>query len=210
MPSTRIRPLRRAADLISDAVLVLWCLLWAGVAWALKSVVDALAVPAEGIGRTAGDLAGRVDDAADRLGDVALVGDELARPFSPIADGLRQLSAQSVEQAEAVYQAGWLLFLVVFLIPSLTLALLYLPRRVRRAKESAAARRYIDSAADLDLFALRALANSPMTQLAEISPDPVADWRSGDRAVITALANLELRRVGIGTLNLDQPTGSGQ
>lgn len=210
MPPTRIRPQRRIVDLISDAVLVVWCLAWAGVAWAVKTVVDALAAPAEGIGDTARDLAERVDDASDRLGDVALLGDELARPFIPLADGLRQLSAQAAGQAEAVYQAGWLMFLVVFLIPSLTLALLYLPRRIRRARESSAARRYIEGAADLDLFALRALANSPMTQLAEISPDPVADWRAGNRAVITALANLELRRVGIGSLDPGQANGPGQ
>ena len=43
-------------------------------------------------------------------------------------------------------------------------------------------------APDLDLFALRAMANQPMHVLAAISDDPVRAWRSGDRRVIDALA----------------------
>jgi hypothetical protein len=56
---------------------------------------------------------------------------------------------------------------------------------------------FLDSSADLDLFALRAMASQPMHVLAAISPDPVAAWRSGDRAVITRLAEVELHRSGL-------------
>ncbi len=200
MATTRIRPTRRALHVIGDLVLLGWALVWGIVAWVLKGVVDALAVPAQGIVDTTDALASRVDDTADQLRDVALVGDELATPFGPIASSLRSLSEQSMAQVETVHQIGWGLFFVVFLIPTLTVALLYLPPRIRRARESAAARSFVDQQADLDLFALRAMANSPMTKLAEISDDPVAAWRAGDPAVIRALADLELRRVGIGVV----------
>jgi hypothetical protein len=41
------------------------------------------------------------------------------------------------------------------------------------------------------------MAVQPLYVLAEISDDPVKAWRSGDRAVINQLAELELRRNGL-------------
>ncbi|MCT4574119.1 hypothetical protein N3930_45040, partial [Bacillus thuringiensis] len=64
-------------------------------------------------------------------------------------------------------------------------------------RRSAAAQRFIDSSADLDLFALRAMSTAPMARLATISDDPVRAWRQGDREVIDQLADLELRRCGL-------------
>jgi hypothetical protein len=65
---------------------------------------------------------------------------------------------------------------------------------VRRA---AAGRALIDSAADLDLFALRALAHQPLHRLAVISDDPAAAWRERDPATVRRLAALELASVGL-------------
>jgi hypothetical protein len=65
---------------------------------------------------------------------------------------------------------------------------------VRRAT---AGQRFIDRAPDLDLFAMRAMANQPMHRLARISPDPVRAWREGDAEVVRALALLELRDAGL-------------
>lgn len=204
MATTRIRPTRRALHVVGDVVLIGWALAWGVVAWMLKGVVDALAVPAQGIVDTTDALATRVDETAGQLRDVALVGDQLATPFGPIASTLRTLSEQSMAQVETVHQVGWAMFFVVFLIPTLTVALLYLPPRIRRARESAAARSFVDQQADLDLFALRAMANLPMTKLAAISDDPVTAWRAGDPDVIRALADLEMRRVGIGMIEPEQ------
>ena len=63
---------------------------------------------------------------------------------------------------------------------------------------AAAARRFIDADADLELFALRAMANLPMEAVARVSADPVGRWRAGDQDVIRALAALELERTGLG------------
>ena len=53
------------------------------------------------------------------------------------------------------------------------------------------------TAADLDLFALRALSHQPLHVLAKISDDPAGAWREGDRSVIARLADLELRDCGL-------------
>lgn len=205
MARTRIRPVRRALHLVADLLLLGWVVAWALVAWTIKQVIEGLAAPAEEIGNTTDALAQRFDDAVERISDVALVGEELAAPLRPIAGTLRDISDQAALQVASVNSIALMLFFVVWLIPSLSVAVLYLPPRIRRARESAQARRFIDERADLDLFALRAMAKAPMTQLARITDDPVAAWRTGDRQVIDQLADLELRRVGIGVLREPTP-----
>lgn len=200
MRIARVRPMRRALHVVGDLVLAAWTLLWAMIAWTLKSTIDLLAQPAVGIGRTTEALAGRVDDAARQIGDVPVVGSDLATPFGPIANTLRTITSEVMGQVDAVHATAWLIFWVIWLMPTATLALIYLPPRIRRARESAAARSYIDEQADLDLFALRAIAKAPMTDLAAISDDPLGALRDHDTATINKLADLELKRVGIGVV----------
>ncbi len=106
-----------------------------------------------------------------------------------IIDSAQQQVA-SLEQVATL--TGWL----TFLIPTLIVVAFWVPHRVRFAMNSAAARRFIDAQPDLDLLALRALATQPFHQLASISDDPLTAWRSEDRTVIDALAELELKRNG--------------
>ena len=73
----------------------------------------------------------------------------------------------------------------------------WLPWRLTFLQEASTSQRFIDEDADLDLFALRAMANVPMAQLARVSRDPVAAWREGDPDTIRKLASLELERVGL-------------
>jgi hypothetical protein len=88
---------------------------------------------------------------------------------------------------------GWL----VFLIPVTIVMAFWLPRRIRFYRQARASQVFLDELADLDLFALRAMAVQPLYVLAHISDDPVQAWRSGDREVINKLAELELKRDGL-------------
>jgi hypothetical protein len=101
------------------------------------------------------------------------------------------------DQAHAVEQLAYVLAGVTIGLPVLFALLIWLPRRIRFSRRATAAQKFIDNAADLDLFALRAMANQPMHKLAKISDDPVAAWREGDSAVIARLASLELRATGL-------------
>jgi hypothetical protein len=96
-----------------------------------------------------------------------------------------------------VERTGWLLGWLVFLIPVLIVLLIWLPARIRFFLRARAAQRFLDTQADLDLFALRAMVAQPMHVIARISDDPVAAWRRGDRDVIRALAAIELRQSGL-------------
>ena len=73
----------------------------------------------------------------------------------------------------------------------------YLPPRVRFVRRATAGQRYLDSGADLDLFALRAMSHQPLHVLAQVSADPAGAWRRGEADVVDRLARLELHAVGL-------------
>ena len=80
----------------------------------------------------------------------------------------------------------------------LVVALRYLPRRARFVRDAGVAQRFVDGPADLELFALRAIASQPLHVLARVSDDPMTALRERDRAVIARLADLELRHRSAG------------
>ena len=81
----------------------------------------------------------------------------------------------------AVETLAFWLALAVALIPILIALAVYVPPRVRFVRRAGAGRRFLDSAADLDLFALRAMTHQPLHVLARVSPDPAGAWRLRDR-----------------------------
>jgi hypothetical protein len=74
---------------------------------------------------------------------------------------------------------------------------LYLPQRIAFVRRATAGQRFLDSGADLDLFALRAMAHQPLHVLARVDSDPAGAWRRGEPEVIGQLARLELRSAGL-------------
>ena len=82
-------------------------------------------------------------------------------------------------------------------IPIVLVVGVWLLLRLRFVRRATAAQRFIDADADLDLFALRALARQPMHRLARVSDDPAGAWRAQDPDVVRALALLELRDSGL-------------
>lgn len=186
-----------ARQVTSDVFMLVWTLGWAVVGRLLHRLVGQLAAPADQTADTARQLVGKLNEAASAAAKAPVVGDQLRAPFDGMAQEVGALAASAGEQAAAIHRLALVLGWVVFLVPVLTLLAVWLPRRIRFVTSSRAARTLITSAADLDLFALRALANQPMHVLARISGDPVSAWRSGDRVIINQLADLELRRAGL-------------
>lgn len=186
-----------AGQLAGDVAVLAWTVLWAVVGFVVDGAVAALAGPARETARTARDLAGQLGDAATSAGQVPGLGEQLRRPFDAASGSLGDLVATADRQAASIERLATVMGWLVFLIPVTTVLLFWLPRRVRFVRRAHAAQQFIDAQPDLDLFALRALANQPMHVLAGISDDPVGAWRSGDRRVIDALAEVELRQAGL-------------
>jgi hypothetical protein len=188
---------RRAGQLTGDLLLVLWAVLWVSFGLAVYDSVAQLAGVGESLEDGGTSLSGNLGDAGRQAAEVPLVGDQLRTPFDRAADAAGALAAAGRTQQEVVGQIALLLGVGTALVPIALVALLWLPRRLAFVRRAGAARRHLDAAADLDLFALRAVAGQPLHRLAAVSDDPAGAWRRRDLGVVTRLAEIELRDMGL-------------
>ena len=190
-------PARRARQILGDAWLVLWSALWIWAAIRLYGLIMNLAVPGLAVADSATDLSGRFASAGEAVGGVPLIGDALQSPFDGMASASDSIAAAGQTAADAVSVLARFLAIALAVLGIATWAMFWVPLRVAFIRRASAARRFIDSTNDLDLFALRALARQPIHMLARISNDPAGAWRRGDQQVIGQLASLELRSEGL-------------
>jgi len=92
----------------------------------------------------------------------------------------------------AVFVPGLLLLLAVGIVVAL-----WLPGRVRWAREAGAVRRMLSGPDALEVFATRAVVRQHPRDLARLPESTVTRWRAGDQDAATALATLELRSLGL-------------
>jgi hypothetical protein len=184
----------RARQLLGDLAVLAWAALWVAAGLALYRLVEKLAVPGRRAEQAGGGFAGALDDIQEKVGRIPVVGDELRDPFGRVADAGRTLAEAAAAQQEVVHQLALWLGVVVAVVPVIPVLLVWLPRRVAWAREAGAASRLRLAGADLELFALRALANRPLRELHRVTPDPAGALRAGDYA---GLAELELRALGL-------------
>jgi hypothetical protein len=188
---------QRFGQVIGDLLLVGWIAFCTALGLTVYKITNALGAPGRKASEAGDGLANDLHRMADPVGKVPAVGDELRAPIDAAAGAAAKLAEAGRDQAHAVEQLALLLAAVTIGLPVLFAVLIWLPRRVRFSRRASAAQRFIDSDADLELFALRAMANQPMHRLAKITDDPVAAWRGRDTAVVARLANLELRSLGL-------------
>ncbi|MCW2848046.1 MAG: hypothetical protein JWR90_2020 [Marmoricola sp.] len=188
---------RRTLQILGDLAVVLWIWVWIEIADKVHDSTLKLATPGHKIDSSASDLAGRLRDAGRTVAKVPLVGDSVRSPFNGASKAATGLSEAGQQQVAAVGSLAHWLGLAVALIPILVLLSYYLPPRISFVRRATAGQRFLNAGADLDLFALRAMAHQPLHVLARLDPDPAGAWRRGDAAVIDELAKLELRSVGL-------------
>lgn len=190
-------PGRRGRQLVSDLWMAFWIALWVWVGMKTDDLVMNLALPGEGL-RTAGErFESGLDAAGDQAGRIPVLGDDLRAPFDSAGGAGTVIRDAGQAQIDAVDTLATFLGVVIALIPITIWLLLWAPIRLRFVRRATAARRFIDDAPDLDLFALRALANQPMAVLGRLHDDPSGAWRNRDPEVIRALAEIELRESGL-------------
>jgi hypothetical protein len=191
------RPAKMIGQLVGDGFVVVWTIGWGIVAIFVHKVIEVLAAPARETARTAMRLAENFREAAAEAAKVPVAGEQLRRPLDSASVSLGTLIQSANEQVASIERLALIVGWLVFLIPVTIVIAFWLPRRIRFYRQAHASQVFLDSLADLDLFALRAMASQPLYVLAEISDDPVQAWRSGDREVINKLAEIELRRNGL-------------
>jgi hypothetical protein len=184
----------RARQLLGDLAVLAWTAAWVAAGLALYRLVEKLAVPGARVEQAGSSFAGDVAEIQQKVGRLPVVGEQLQDPFGRLAGVGRTLAEAGVAQQEAVRQLALWLGVVVAAVPIIALLLAWLPRRVTWMREAGAASRLRLDGADLELFAIRAVANRPLRELHRVSPDPAGDLRAGE---YQALADLELRALGL-------------
>lgn len=190
-------PARRTRQLLGDAWLVLWSALWIWIALRLYDLVMNLAAPGLAVADSATDMSDRFANAGEALASVPLIGGALQSPFDGMSSASVSIAEAGQASADAVGLLARFLAIALAVLGIASWAMLWVPIRVAFIRRATAARRFLDSTDDLDLFALRAMARQPLHLLARISDDPASAWRRGDQAVIAELASLELRSEGL-------------
>jgi hypothetical protein len=191
------RPAKMIGQMFGDGFVLLWTVGWAIIGIFVHRVIEILAIPARETARTATRLAENFREAGAEAAKVPVAGEQLRRPFDAASVTLGNLITSANDQVTSIERLALIVGWLVFLIPVTIVAAFWLPRRIRFYRQARASQVFLDALPDLDLFALRAMAAQPLYVLAEISDDPVSAWRSGDRAVINQLAEIELKRNGL-------------
>jgi hypothetical protein len=184
----------RVRQLVGDLAVLAWTAAWVAAGLALYRLVEKLAVPGARVEQAGSNFAGDVAEIQQKVGRLPVVGDELRDPFGRLAGVGRTLADAGVTQQEVVRQLALWLGVVVAAVPVIALLLVWLPRRVSWMREAGAASRLRLDGADLELFAIRAVANRSLRELHRVTPDPAGDLRAGE---FDALADLELRALGL-------------
>ncbi|KXK63473.1 hypothetical protein AWW66_02740 [Micromonospora rosaria] len=184
-------------QLLTDLLVVAWVYASIRGALWLHDLVQKLAVPGQKLEGAGGGLADNLADAGGKVGRVPLVGDELTAPFERAAGAARALAEAGRDQQELIDQLALALAVAVLIFPIGLVLVGWLPLRVRWMRRAGAAAALAGAPAGRDLLALRALANQPVRRLTRITPDVAEAWRRGDDATVDALAELELRRLGV-------------
>jgi hypothetical protein len=197
------RSSKLVAQIAGDVFVVAWSVMWAVFGGLVQSAIAATAVPVSQGAQAAQRVSEDFQTAAEKAARVPAVGAQLRQPFDAAVQRLDSVIAAADHEVDLIERAALVLGWLTFVIPVLVVLLAWLPRRIRFAREARAAERLLDARPELDLFALRALATQPISRLAHLSLDPAAAWRSGDRQVIDALADLELRSCGVRSTRRD-------
>lgn len=190
-------PLRRSRQLLADIATVAWVLFWV---WLGKLVHDTfllLRTPADSIANAGTKVSDAFAGAGDSLSRIPGIGDNLQGWLEKASDSGGSLHDAGSGMGDTIATIAGLLGFVTALTPIALVAIAWFVYRWGFIREASSSQRFIDSSADLDLFALRAMATQPMAALNRISLNPVAEWRAGNTEVITALAALELRDQGL-------------
>jgi hypothetical protein len=199
-------PVRRWFQFLADVLVVVWVYAWIRIAFVVRDSTLSLAEPGEQLSDASTGLATQLRDAGRSVGDLPLVGEQVRAPFDGAGGAADRIAAAGDAQVAAVETLAFWLALAVGAIPVLIALAIHLPLRWRFVRQATAGRRFVDSSEDLDLFALRAMARQPLHRLAQVSDDPVGDWRRRDPGVVRELAALELRDSG---LSVPELPGSG-
>ncbi|BBY86630.1 hypothetical protein [Mycolicibacterium tokaiense] len=190
-------PRRLLVQLISDAVVLTWSVIWVTVGVAVHSAIATIAAVGRQVQSGANGLADNLESAGDSVSGVPWIGDDLRGGLVSAGEAALDVAGAGGELNSTASWLAWVLALAVASPPILAIAMPWLALRIRFARRKWTALTLAATPAGEQLLAMRALANRPLRKLTSVSLDPVGAWRREDAVTIRGLAALELRASGI-------------
>ena len=184
----------RLRQIAADVGVLLWTVLWIRIGFFMRDLIDRLSGPGETIENAGNSFSSTMLDVSDKIADVPLVGEDLRAPFEAASDVGLRLQEAGQGQQDLVHRIAFWLGLLLAVIPITLMLIRYVPSRLSWIREASAAHRLRIDASDLQLFALRAITNRPLHELARACKDPAAAFAAGDYA---PLAKFELASLGL-------------
>ncbi|GAB7141486.1 hypothetical protein LRC484719_00710 [Mycobacterium riyadhense] len=191
------RPVRLAAQLLSDIAVTVWTMIWVFVGLAVHSAISIIAEAGRQVEIGAHGVAGNLGSAGHDAQRVPLVGDALSKPLTAAADAALDIAGAGHSLDTTASWLAVVLAVAVAATPILAVAGPWLFLRLRFFRRKWVVTALAATPAGRQLLALRALANRSPAKLAAVSADPVGAWRREDPTTIRGLAALELRAAGI-------------
>ena len=162
-------PYHRTRQIASDVAVGIWIVVWIRIGIWIHDLVAELAGPGETVENAGSGFAENLASIRDRVGDVPLVGDQLRAPFDAAARAGRTLEQAGAAQQDVIHTLALWLGILLAVIPIGYVLLRQVPKRVRWIREASAASKLRIDAADLHLFALRAVLDAAALR-AEAAP----------------------------------------
>jgi hypothetical protein len=167
------------------------------LARAARWLIGRFGDPPRQLASTADGLSDTMAAAADKVGSAPLVGDTIREPFDSLSGGLTSIEHYAEQMVRLIDTTALVVAIVVFAVPVVWWLVKWLPDRVRFVVRSVNSRRVLQAQGGVELFALRAIVNAPVGQLAKVTDDPLTAWRNGDQNTIRQLAELALALDGL-------------
>ncbi len=190
-------PGRLMAQLFSDAVVVVWSLVWMLVGVAVHSAVSTIADVGRQVQDGASGVAGSLNSAGHSADDIPLVGGAVSGPLKAAGKAAFDIAGAGHNLDSTASWLAIVLALAVAAPPTLGVVVPWLVLRIRFVRRKLTVGALAATPAGAQLLALRALANRPLARLTAVTPDPVGAWRAGDPHAIHGLAAIELRSAGM-------------
>ncbi|OBI49376.1 hypothetical protein A5707_17045 [Mycobacterium kyorinense] len=190
-------PGRLLAQLLSDAAVVVWTVVWVSVGVAVHSALATIAAVGRQVEGGAHGVAGNLSSAGHNADRVPLIGDAVSKPLTAASHAALDIAGAGHDLDTTASWLAVVLALAVAAPPIFAVAMPWLVLRLRFFRRKWTVSVLAATPAGEQLLALRALTNRPLRRLSAVSPDPVGAWRREDPAAIRGLAALELRSAGV-------------